>query len=236
MTYKPSINNKNQKFLTLMKSSNISKKVNNKKKTKVPVGKDKPCKCHTVDADDKDEAVDETTILSFKQFLNESDEFQDKYMNHDFVPGQDEEEEDDDDTRMHTDEELEAAHNGETHDDVAGSEGDDEMNSEVNNWNTAVEDEDEREPAMSQISKPRGVSKAEKLNNELMSVNAEIGRLLDSYKSHGDVQQYKTEAGPLLAKRHEIQAKLDAMFDVGLEDDENDLEMADTTSDDPYVF
>lgn len=187
--------------------------------------KKKPC----TDCKDKDKKKDKkkakkvnegSGILSFKQFLNESEEFQDQ-----FSPESEFENEEDTDGEIiplegseeetHTDEEIRAAHDGtETSEfDEDGEEGfEDEGASD--NW-----DGNSSDAGMDMDDEPvipkRGASKIEKINNELMSVNNEIGSLLDQYKSDNDIQSYKKNASPLLAKRKELQAKLDAAFNVG---------------------
>ena len=95
--------------------------------------------------------------------------------------------------------------------------------------------DDEEEPTtMSMPAPTRGMSSAEKINNELMNVNTEIGRMLDTYKQDKDMAKYKQSASPLLAKRKELEAKLNDVFN--LEDDDQDIATADMNSEDPYAF
>lgn len=241
-----------------MKSSNISKKTDKKEvgeKGKFPFfkkgaadKKEEKCTCKTKCKDDKCKSkkakdkkksgkMDETIIMSYKQFINESDDFQEKYEPGQFVVDNDDE--DSEDEKFHDDVDLEDANMGGGSDDFAtedsGMEEDteDDLTEETpeeDDWNTGDDDTDMMEEEPTTVSPSRGMSSAEKTNNELMNINVEIGKLLDTYKADSDVQKYKREASPLLAKRKELQAKLDSVFNLGMEEDEEEM------VEDPYRF
>ena len=201
---------------------------------------DEDCTCDECKKKKSNKITERATILSYNQFINESTDFQDAYSPDNFNL---EDEEDSDiqplegsDVETHTDDELSAANAGSGHDDFSDTEDEmmnDDSEMDSDNWNKGDEfgDSLEDEPSIPK----RGASKIDKINNELMQVNAEIGRLLDEYKTTRDVATYKKNASPLLAKRTELQSKLDAAFNVGSgqsEDEFADLDM----EDDPYTF
>lgn len=210
---------------------------------KFPFGKKDDKKAKKDDKKDKKDKkkVNETTILSFKDFMNESADFRGHYdptnfENEDEIKPMEGSDEDQDQTQDAYSGEEDLSTGEDMMDDGTGDEGDDPESFDDNEedaWHADEDDfgsDDETEPEVSKGF--GGESKMSKLNTQLATVNSEIGKLLDEYKTDHDVQKYKKSASPLLAKRKEIQAQLDSMFNIGL-GDEDEVEAG---MDDDYSF
>jgi hypothetical protein len=206
-------------------SATIKKKsaVINEKKKAPKTNKKDDCNCDhkdkKKDKKNKKETVSEgkVNILKFSDFLNESEDFQNQ-----FIPGQGGEKDEEEEELMLDGPEDEA---DDIEDDEEGLAGDED---ETDTWNIGDEFDSDEDSEPESITDEPGLpkkdgSKIGKLNSELASVNLEIGKLLDRYKADRDIESYKMEAGPFLAKRKELQAQMDKMMNIGLEDEEDEF-------------
>ena len=191
--------------------------------------KDKKEKCTCKDKKKAKKSVTENTVFSFKQFINESEDFQNKFDPSNFenedkeseINSMGSDDDDDSDEQEHSDDELMDAHDGSGKDEFGEEDFDDDDSDFEDTGDSGLGDT---------TSSKSGGSKVDKINNELMDVNNEIGRMLDQYTSDRDIATYKKNASPLLAKRKELQAKLDSAFNIGVgQDTGEDLEMQDDT-------
>lgn len=171
------------------------------------------------DAQKQKEALNVTTnpvaegvrILTFEQFLNEAEDFQNMY-----APAP-------------TDSENEPAEE-ENHDDLPSAEGtedgiehegDDEPETE-DDWNIPDDNGTDLDSEPTAIDGSEGDSVSSD-TDQLTSLNKQIADLLSSYKNGSlTIDSYKEKASPLLAQRKELQGKLDKAFNMSLTGEEHD--------------
>lgn len=194
------------------KKKGASKKDDTKKKLDKM---DKKLKKHEDQYDDNTVGIDEVKILTFEQFMNEDEDFKDKFSTE--IPNQDEDGgyvTNDNDTN-------EPSASAEP----TGDEEDEDAPEVKDSWNLPDEggEDFDAEPAAGDVpTEVPGQSRIEKTNQALTQVTAKIGELLDNYKAGGmSIEQYKNAASPYLAQRKELQAKMDKYFNVGMSDDDD---------------
>lgn len=148
-------------------------------------------------------------ILTFAQFLNEAEDFQQQFMPQ--TDATDVDSEDDTDLGIPAAQEPEAT--------------DDEDAPEVeDDWNMPEEPGEDYD-SDSNFTEPAEEGPEDEVSgntSQLASLNDQITDLLKKYQS-GEltIQQYKEQASPLLAQRKDLQAKLDQAFNITMNGDED---------------